>query len=255
MDFLNGIPVYYLALIFGTITFLITSLGSALVFLFKKINTNLINAFNSIAAGIMVAAAFFSLLNPAIELTKELKQNTVLICLLGFVLGTFLIYLGNIFTKKISKEKNSLLIFSITLHNIPEGLSIGVAFGSINSGLPECTLIAAISLALGIGIQNFPEGSAISLPLLGSGKSKFHSFIIGSLSAIVEPISALIGALLVIKVKSIMPLFLTISSAAMIFVAISELVPESMLGKNKVLMSILFMSGFLLMMSLDLGLG
>ena len=234
------------AFIAGTITFLITVFGSALVFIFKKPNKNIMDGMLSISAGIMLSASFFSLINPALKQSEELNMIPYIIVPTFILLGCILLSIG---CK--NKNKDFLLITSITLHNIPEGLAIGVAFGSIGE---YSTLTSAILLALGIGIQNFPEGLAISLPLRRSGYSKFKSFLIGGLSAIVEPISALVGALLVIKVKSLLPIFLSLAAGAMIYVVILELIPESQTNKHKKLMSILTIIGFCIMMFLDLAL-
>ena len=148
-----------------------------------------------------------------------------------------------------------MLIFSITLHNIPEGLAIGIAFGSLKYNIPGATLLSAISLAIGIGIQNFPEGSAISLPLRREGYSRFKSFLIGSLSGIVEPIAAIIGAILVLKTRYILPFFLTFAAGAMLYVVIKEIIPESQENEKKDLMTIFTIIGFVIMMVLDVALG
>lgn len=234
------------ALIAGLITFLITVLGSSLVFIFKKPNKNIMDSFISISAGIMLSASFFSLINPALKQSEELNMIPYIIVPFFILLGCILLSIG---CK--GKNKNLLLITSITLHNIPEGLAIGVAFGSIGK---YSTLTSACLLALGIGIQNFPEGSAVSLPLIRSGYSKLKAFIIGGLSASVEPISAVIGALLVIKVKTLLPIFLSLAAGAMIYVVILELIPESQTNKHKKIMSILTIIGFCIMMFLDLAL-
>ena len=148
-----------------------------------------------------------------------------------------------------------MLIFSITLHNIPEGLAVGVAFGSMSAGIDGATITGAIMLALGIAIQNFPEGTAVSLPLRREKFSRLKSFIYGSLSGIVEPIAGIIGCLLVICVRNILPFFLSFAAGAMIYVAVSELIPESQKNKNKNLMSLFTILGFVIMMILDISLG
>lgn len=246
-----------LALLATTFTFLLTVLGSSTVFFFKKINKNFMDASLGIAAGIMMSASFWSLLNPAIDNAKVLKQISWLVISIGFIIGGIFIFITDkFFQKKFQKNKKknkrlSLMILSITMHNIPEGLAVGIAFGSIKYGINGATLANALILALAIGLQNFPEGSAISLPLRRDGKSRFKSFIYGSLSAIVEPIFGLIGAILTIKIQYLMPLFLSFAAGAMIYVIIQELIPESQTNKNKSLMAIFTLIGFTIMMILD----
>lgn len=234
-----------------------TSIGAASVFIFKKYNKTLLDSFLSLSAGVMIAASFFSLINPAIEMAESLKQTPIIVLLIGILGGTFLLFVGDkFFQKKINKSKRtSLLIFSIVLHNIPEGMAVGVAFGSIVYGLNGATIGAALTLAIGIAIQNFPEGSAISLPLLGNGYSKTKAFIIGSLSAIVEPIFGVIGALLVLKVKYILPYLLAFAAGAMLYVVIEEIIPESQNTEKKDLMALITIIGFSIMMILDIVLG
>lgn len=250
------------SLIAGTITFLVTVMGSSVVFFFKKVNKNIMDIMLSLSAGIMLSASFFSLLNPSIEIANDLKLTTWLIVLTGFISGGVLLYLGdkllNLLEKKgkksISNIRRSIMLFSsITLHNIPEGLVLGVAYGSIIYGFN--TLMSALILTIGIAIQNFPEGSAISLPLRRDGISRFKAFIVGSLSAIVEPIFAVLGALLVLKIKVFLPFILSLTAGAMIFVIVMELVPESQTNKRKDLMALFLMLGFSIMMILELILG
>ncbi len=241
----NNLNPVLLSLIAGTITFLITSLGSSIVFFFKKTNQVIHEAMLAFSAGIMIAASFFSLILPAIE-TENI--NIIYPTIIGFVLGTILLFLLEKVCSKLQNKKSLLLLFSITLHNVPEGLAIGVAFGT----LAKVNIGAAIAVALGIGLQNFPEGAAVSLPLLKEGYSKTKAFIYGSLSAIVEPIFALLGAYLVTKVQLLLPYMLMFAASAMIFVSIAELIPESQRSQKKDIMSIVFMIGFLIMTILDL---
>lgn len=260
INYFYGLNPVIQSLIAGLFTFLITAFGSASVFLLKKFNKNLLDVFLSISAGVMIAASFFSLINPAIDMAENLRLIPVIVLTIGILSGTLLLYIGDKFFQNrinISKNKKriSMLIFSITLHNIPEGMAIGVAFGSVVYGLNGATVSAAIALAIGIGIQNFPEGSAISLPLVGSGESKIKSFIIGSLSAIVEPISALIGAILVLKVSIILPYLLAFAAGAMLYVVIEEIIPESQNTEKKDLMAFITIIGFTIMMILDITLG
>lgn len=260
LNFFYGLNPSIQALLASIFTFLITSFGAASVFLFKKYNKTLLDIFLSFSAGVMIAASFFSLINPAMEMSKNLDLVPINVLVIGILGGTLLLFIGDkLFERKIkiSKDKKriSLLIFSIVLHNIPEGMAIGVAFGSVVYGLDGATVGAAITLAIGIGIQNFPEGSAISLPLLGSGISKTKSFIIGSLSAIVEPISAVIGAILVLKVNVILPYLLAFAAGAMLYVVVEEIIPESQNTEKKDLMAFITILGFSLMMILDIVLG
>ena len=263
--FENMSPIFqaFLACMF---TFGVTSLGAGVVFLCRKINQQLLDGMLGFAAGIMIAASFFSLISPCIDMSYNLGMNASLIVSVGFLIGGLILFVGdniyNNFLKNIHKnQKNEslkrkiMLVFSITLHNIPEGMAIGVAFGSLVYNLDGVTLLSACSLALGIGIQNFPEGGAISLPLFRDGMSKKKAFTIGARSGIVEPISGVIGALLVLKVRTILPVLLAVAAGAMIYVVVEEIIPESQLNKNKDLMAITTIVGFTLMMILDVALG
>lgn len=252
MKFLALSPVEQ-ALLSGIFTFSITALGSSLVLFFKKINKLFLDAMLAVSAGIMLAASFFSLLNPAIELA-----NSWITISLGFILGGISLLICDFLLKKlchnkrrVSNLKSSLMLFiSITLHNIPEGLVIGVAYASaVNNNL-----VGALSLTLGIAIQNFPEGSAISFPMRRDGISRFKAFILGSLSALVEPIAAIIGAILVLKIQSILPFIMSYTAGAMIFVTVLELIPESQHNKKQGLMTLFLMLGFSLMMILEIAL-
>lgn len=260
-DFFISLSPIYQALIAGFFTFTITVLGSSLVFFFKSVNKSIMDIMLSISAGIMLAASFFSLLNPGIEIANELKLNTWLIIFSGFISGGILLYIGdkwlNYLEKKgntsISNIKRSIMLFSsITLHNIPEGLVLGVAYGSVIYNFNSSTTLSAIILTIGIAIQNFPEGSAISLPMRRDGISRFKSFLFGSISAIVEPIFAVLGALLVLKIQIFLPFVLSFTAGAMIFVIVMELIPESQTNKRKDLMALFLMLGFSIMMILEL---
>ena len=251
------------ALIASLFTWGITSLGAAVVFLFKKVNKNTMDAMLGLSAGVMLAATFWSLLSPALEMAENLKLISWLIVSLGVLSGGLLLFCGDKIFDRITKKKTNshsikrslMLIFSITLHNIPEGMAIGVAFGSVFYNLEGATLAAAIMLAIGIGIQNFPEGSAVSLPLRREGMSPQKAFFFGMLSGIVEPISAVVGAILVIKVQVLLPILLSFAGGAMIYVVIQELIPESQTNKKKDLMALFTILGFLLMMIFDVSLG
>ena len=260
MVFLNSINPIYLALIAGIFCFFITALGSSIVVFFKNVNKNIMDSLLSCSAGIMLSASFFSLLNPSIEIAKEMKQNIILVVFGGFLLGGLFIYVCNKVLERMPKslingskiKRCFLLITSITIHNIPEGLAIGVAYGAILSG---ASLISALSLTLGIAIQNFPEGSAISLPLRRDGFGRWNACLLGILSGLVEPISALVGAILVLKIKIILPIILSFAAGAMLFVTVLELIPESQSNKKKDLMALILLFGFACMMSLELLLG
>lgn len=251
------------ALIASLFTWGITSLGAAVVFLFKKVNKNTMDAMLGLSAGVMLAATFWSLLSPALEMAENLKLISWLIVSLGVLSGGLLLFCGDKIFDRITKKKTNshsikrslMLIFSITLHNIPEGMAIGVAFGSVFYNLEGATLAAAVMLAIGIGIQNFPEGSAISLPLRREGMSPQKAFFFGMLSGIVEPISAVVGAILVIKVQVLLPILLSFAGGAMIYVVVQELIPESQTNKKKDLMALFTILGFLLMMIFDVSLG
>lgn len=251
------------ALIATLFTWGITALGASVVFLFKRVNKTTLDAMLGLSAGVMIAATFWSLLSPAIEMAIELEMIAWLVVALGFLSGGLLLYLGDkIFDKLTPKKRKNhsfkrslMLIFSITLHNIPEGMAIGVAFGSVAYNLEGATLMAAVMLAIGIGIQNFPEGSAVSLPLRRDGMSPKKAFLWGNLSGIVEPIAAVIGAILVMKVKILLPILLSFAGGAMIYVVVQELIPESQTNEKKDLMALFTILGFMIMMVFDVALG
>ena len=238
------------------IPFLGTSLGSAMVFFFKKINKNVMDASIGIAGGIMLSASFWSLLKPSIDNAISLNQKPWLVISIGIFLGGLLIFISDkIFQKKlgnnVKNKKVYLMLLSITIHNIPEGLAVGIAFGSIKYHIPGATLMSAIILAIAIGLQNFPEGSAISLPLRRENYTRKKAFILGSLSAIVEPIFGVIGAMLSLYIKNLMPILLSFAAGAMIYVIIQELIPESQTNDNKSLMAMFTLMGFIFMTILD----
>ena len=221
------------------------------------------------AAGVMVAASFWSLLAPAIELAEKLEVPAWIPALVGFLLGGVFIWtvdkilphlhLGFPMKEaegiKTSWQRSILLVLAITLHNIPEGLAVGVAFGALYANLPAASLAGAVALALGIGIQNLPEGTAVSVPLRREGLSRGKSFWFGQLSGIVEPIAGVLGATAVIYIQPILPYALSFAAGAMIFVVVEELIPESQLEKNTDLATMGAMVGFAVMMTLDVALG
>ena len=258
LDFFINLNYISQALIATIFTFFITVLGSAIVFFFKKISKNIMDAMLGFAAGVMTAASYFSLLAPAIDASEELNFTPWLITFIGFFAGGLLLFTADkvfdrIFTKK--HKRILMLISSITIHNIPEGMAVGIAFGSVFYGISGATTISAIMLAIGIGLQNFPEGSAVSIPLIREGMTRKRAFIYGSLSAIVEPIFGVIGAILVLKVRILLPFFLSFAAGAMIYVVVSELIPESQTNEKKDLMAIFTIIGFSIMMILDVALG
>lgn len=267
IEYIKSLNPIIEALIATIFTWSITALGAALVFMFKKINKNIMDGMLGFAAGVMIAASFFSLLSPSIEMAKSLNMTPWIITTIGFISGGILLFIGdkvyNLIDNKLSKEKKEntslkrslMLITSITLHNIPEGLAVGVAFGSIIYGLNGATFESAALLALGIGLQNFPEGTAVSVPLRREGFSRKKAFFFGQLSGIVEPISGVIGALLVLKIRLLLPFLLAFAGGAMIYVVIEELVPESQTNEKKDLMALFTLIGFSVMMILDVALG
>ncbi len=267
ISFIENINPVVQALLATIFTWFITMVGAAIVFFFKKPNKSVLDAMLGFAAGVMIAASFWSLLSPAIDMATNLKMIPWLVVFIGFFLGGVLLYIGDKIFSRIEKKKNIkqenpksfkrclMLILSITLHNIPEGLAVGVAFGSASYGLDGTNLSAAALLALGIGLQNFPEGTAVSVPLRREGMSRGKSFFYGQLSGIVEPISGVIGALLVLKVRFLLPYLLAFAAGAMIYVVVQELIPESQTNKKKDLMALFTLIGFSIMMILDVALG
>jgi ZIP family zinc transporter len=245
-----------------------TALGAALVFGTKKVNRKLLDAMLGFAAGVMIAASFWSLLAPAIDLSEGGSLPKWVPPLIGFLAGgVFLRGLDRVLPHlhpgapareaegiKTSWQRSVLLISAITLHNIPEGLAIGVAFGAVAAGVPQASLGAATALAVGIGLQNFPEGTAVAMPLRREGMSRGRSFFYGQLSAVVEPIAAVLGAVAVVLAQPILPYALAFAAGAMIFVAAEELIPEAKRGSPDIA-AMSLMIGFAVMMTLDVGLG
>lgn len=261
-DFFIDLSPAIQAVLATVFTWGVTALGACVVFLFKNINKNVMDATLGSAAGVMIAASFWSLLAPAIEMAENLGKNPWLTVLIGFMCGGGLLFLGDKFFEKRMKKSDSdskkravMLIFSITLHNIPEGMAVGVAFGSLAYGLDGATLGGALMLAVGIGLQNFPEGSAVSLPLLREGYSPKKAFLLGQLSGIVEPFSGLLGAILVLKTRFLLPYLLAFAAGAMIYVVVEELIPESQTNPRKDLMALFTLIGFSVMMVMDVALG
>jgi ZIP family zinc transporter len=258
-----------LALLATLFTWFLTALGSSLVFFFKSLNKKILNSMLGFAAGVMIAASFWSLLKPAIEMTEESGGIPWLPAVIGFLLGGAFLYLidrilphlhlGLSIDKaegiKTPWQRSVLLVLAITLHNIPEGLAVGVAFGALASNSDPSILTGAIALAIGIGLQNFPEGAAVSIPLRREGFSRLKAFNYGQLSGIVEPIAGVLGAYLVLMISPLLPYALSFAAGAMIFVVVEELIPESQSGNETDLSTIGAMIGFATMMFLDVALG
>ncbi|MGI9543955.1 MAG: ZIP family metal transporter [Cyclobacteriaceae bacterium] len=256
------------ALIATCFTWMITAAGAAVVFLFKTVNQRLLDGMMGFAAGVMIAASFWSLLAPSIEISSELGYVIWLPAATGFLAGgLFILAIDKVlphlhvgFPRKeaegiqTSWHRSVLLVMAITLHNIPEGLAIGVAFGAVATDLSGATLPAAIVLSLGIGLQNFPEGLSVAAPLRREGFSRFKSFWYGQMSALVEPVAGVIGAAAVLMVKPILPYALSFAAGAMIFVVVEELIPESQLDKNTDTATVCALVGFVVMMVLDVAL-
>ena len=259
LDYFAALPHTAQALLATLFTWGVTALGAAAVFLFKRMNGTLLDAMLGFAAGVMTAASYFSLLAPAAELAESLGMNVPLALLVGFLGGGALLFLGDFVWARLDSRggarRSAMLVSSITLHNIPEGLSVGVAFGSLAYGIPGATLASACLLALGIGLQNFPEGLAVSVPLRREGASRARAFCIGQLSGAVEPVAGVLGALLVLGVQRLLPYMLAFAAGAMIYVVVSELVPESQTNEKGGVMAFATLIGFALMMVMDVGLG
>lgn len=250
-------------------TWVLTALGASLVFLFKGMNRGLLDGMLGFTGGVMVAASFWSLLAPGIEMSPGEGFVKVIPAAVGFGLGAlFLFGLDKILPhlhinfKESEKEgvkspwhRTTLLVSAITIHNIPEGLAVGVLFGGVAAGIPEATIGGAVALAMGIGIQNFPEGIAVSMPLRRQGVSRFKSFWYGQMSAIVEPIAAVIGALMVTFFTPILPYALAFAAGAMIFVVVEEVIPETQRDQYTDIATLGFIAGFIIMMTLDVALG
>ncbi|MBU0681271.1 MAG: ZIP family metal transporter [Proteobacteria bacterium] len=257
------------ALLATCFTWLVTALGAAVVFFFKTINRRVLDGMLGFAAGVMIAASYWSLLAPAIAMVEESGGIIWLPPLIGFLGGgAFLWSVDKILPHvhpgfpaneaegiKTSWQRSVLLVLAITLHNIPEGLAVGVAFGAVAADLPAATMGGAIALALGIGIQNFPEGAAVSIPLRREGMSRTKSFMYGQFSGLVEPIAGVLGALAVLLMRPLLPYALSFAAGAMIYVVAEELIPESQAEKHSDVATIGLMVGFAVMMTLDVALG
>lgn len=269
MDWFNNLNPILQALLATLFTWGVTALGAALVFFFKNLNRKVLDSMLGFAAGVMIAASFWSLLSPAIEMSESAGKSAWIPAAVGFLGGGLFLYLVDKFLPhlhlglevdkaegvKTSLQRSILLVLAITLHNIPEGLAVGVAFGGLAAGIPSASLAGAIALAVGIGLQNFPEGAAVSIPLRREGYSRFKSFMYGQASGIVEPIAGVIGAIAVIYIQSLLPYALSFAAGAMIYVVVEELIPESQQGGNTDLATLATLVGFTIMMVLDVALG
>ncbi|MBS3993559.1 MAG: ZIP family metal transporter [Bacteroidetes bacterium] len=261
---INPILAAFYATLF---TWLVTALGASFVFLFKTMNRAFFDGMLGFTGGVMVAASFWSLLAPAIEMSEGDGFAKVVPAVIGFGFGALFLYgldklLPHIHVNfkeaegiKTPWHKTTLLVLAITLHNIPEGLAVGVLFGGVAAGIEGATIGGAVALAIGIGLQNFPEGIAVSMPLRRQGISKFKSFWYGQLSAIVEPIAAVLGAWAVLSFEPILPYALAFAAGAMIFVVVEEVIPETQLDKYTDIATLGFIGGFMVMMTLDVALG
>ncbi len=269
IDFIKDIHPVMQALIATCFTWFLTALGASVVFFTRAVNRKLLDGMLGFAAGVMIAASYWSLLGPAIEMSKEMDIPVWFPPAVGFLSGAVFLRIidkilphlhsglsiKNVEGIKTSWRRTTLLMLAVTLHNIPEGLAVGIAFGAVAAEMPAATLTGATALAIGIGLQNFPEGIAVAMPLRREGFSKLKSFWYGQLSAIVEPIAGVIGAVAVMFSRPALPYALSFAAGAMIFVVIEELIPESQRGGNTDIATMGAIVGFTVMMVLDVGLG
>lgn len=270
IDFIQQFDPVMQAFIATLFTWGVTAAGAALVFFTRTVNQKLMDSMLGFAAGVMIAASFWSLLAPGLEMAEDLGHTAWLTAAIGFLGGgVFMrladkllphLHLGEELENsegiKTSWQRSTLLVVAITLHNIPEGLAVGVAFGAVAANLPSATIGGAMALAIGIGIQNFPEGAAVSMPLRREGLSRWKCFLMGQASGIVEPVAGVFGALFVLKMQPILPYALCFAAGAMIFVVVEELIPESQRNKANIdFVTMMTMAGFSVMMILDVALG
>ncbi|MEZ4740483.1 MAG: ZIP family metal transporter [Flavobacteriales bacterium] len=269
LSFFDSIDPVLGAFIATTFTWLVTAAGSSLVFFFGNASRKWLDAMLGFTGGVMVAASFWSLLAPSIAISERLGNIPWLAPAVGFGAGAMFLYaldkvlphLHINFDPSRSEgpdtkwHRTTLLVLAITLHNIPEGLAVGVLFGGVAAGMPEATIGGAVALAIGIGLQNFPEGFAVSMPLRRQGLSKMRSFWYGQLSAVVEPIAGVIGAVAVMHMQPALPYALSFAAGAMIYVVVEEVIPETQQDKYTDLATLGFIGGFIVMMVLDVALG
>jgi ZIP family zinc transporter len=267
IHFFESIDPILAAFLATTFTWGLTAFGASFVFFFKTMNRVVLDGMLGFTGGVMVAASFWSLLAPAIEMSGGDGFVKVIPAAVGFALGALFIFgLDKVLphmhinfkeTEGIKSpwQRTTLLVLAITLHNIPEGLAVGVLFGGVAVGIPEASIAGAVTLAIGIGIQNFPEGIAVSMPLRRMGMSRRKSFMYGQSSAIVEPIFGVLGAVAVTFFTPILPYALAFAAGAMIFVVVEEVIPETQQDKNTDIATLGFIGGFIVMMILDVALG
>jgi ZIP family zinc transporter len=257
-----------LAALYATIfTWGLTAFGASFVFFFKQMNRTLLDGMLGFTGGVMVAASYWSLLAPAIEMSEGEGFVKVIPAATGFLLGALFLFgldkaLPHLHInfqhsegRKSPWQRTTLLVLAITLHNIPEGLAVGVLFGGVAAGIPEASIAGAVTLAIGIGIQNFPEGIAVAMPLRRMGMSRTKSFLYGQSSALVEPVAGVIGAVAVTFFTPLLPYALAFAAGAMIFVVVEEVIPETQQENNTDIASLGFIGGFIVMMTLDVALG
>jgi ZIP family zinc transporter len=267
IDYFSSIDPILAALYATLFTWFLTALGASFVFFFKNMNRMVLDGMLGFTGGVMIAASFWSLLAPAIDMSKGEGFTKVIPAAVGFALGALFIFgLDKVLphlhinfkeTEGIKSpwQRTTLLVLAITLHNIPEGLAVGVLFGGVAAGIPEASIAGAVTLAIGIGIQNFPEGIAVSMPLRRMGMSRWKSFMYGQSSAIVEPIAGVLGAVAVTFFTPLLPYALAFAAGAMIFVVVEEVIPETQQDKNTDIATLGLIGGFIVMMTLDVALG
>jgi ZIP family zinc transporter len=257
------------ALIAGIFTWSVTALGAAAVFVTRRVNRKLLDSMLGFSGGVMLAASYWSLLAPAIEISEHGPAPIWLPPMFGFLLGGAVLFLldkslphlhlgfptAEAEGPKTTWRRAILLVSAITLHNIPEGLAVGIGFGGVIAGVPSTSIAAAVILSVGIGVQNFPEGIAVALPLRGEGLTRWKSFWYGQLSALVEPVAAVVGAAAVVLAAPILPYALSFAAGAMVYVVVEELIPESHREGNVDLATVSLLVGFAVMMVLDVALG
>lgn len=262
----GAVPQALLATLF---TYGVTALGAGMVFFFKTIDRRVLDGMLGFAGGVMIAASFWSLLAPSIDLAEAMGIVPWIPPLVGFLLGAFFLRLVDRVLPHLHIEydrseaegiqttwkRSVLLVLAITLHNIPEGLAVGVAFGAVAAGIPSAGMAGAVALALGIGLQNFPEGAAVSIPLRRDGLSRAKAFWYGQLSGVVEPVAGVLGAAAVLVMRPVLPYALAFAAGAMIFVVVEEVIPESRREGNEHLSTMGIIIGFAVMMTLDVALG
>jgi ZIP family zinc transporter len=269
MAWLENLNPIVQALLATCFTWGVTALGAGVVFFFKHVDRRLLDGMLGFAAGVMVAASYWSLLAPAIEMAEESPAPAWVPATAGFLLGgAFLWAVDSILPHlhpgyeteqaeglSTTWERSVLLVLAITLHNFPEGLAVGVAFGAVAAGLPAASLAGAVALAVGIGLQNFPEGAAVSIPLRREGFGRVKSFLYGQASGLVEPVAGVLGAAAVLAIRAILPYALAFAAGAMIYVVVEELIPSSQLETETDVATVGAMVGFAVMMTLDVALG